>query len=118
MARQKASVYMDDIAFSLRTYRKHGASVWRDVAEELSRKRSRRREVNVSHISKVTAKGSLVVVPGKVLGTGVIGHAVVVGAAAFSKEAARKISDAGGKVLSLKEFIQKNQEGKGVQIVG
>jgi large subunit ribosomal protein L18e len=64
-------------------------------------------EVNVGKIGRLTKKGETIVVPGKVLGTGTISHAVTVAAKAFSKSAAKKIKDAGGKTIpiaDLKEY--------------
>lgn len=66
--------------------------------------RSRRAEVNVGKIGKLTKKGETIAVPGKVLGTGSISHAVTVAALGFSESAKRKIEAAGGKAVSLNEL--------------
>ena len=66
--------------------------------------RSRRAEVNVGKIGKLTKKGETIAVPGKVLGTGSIGHAVTVAALSFSESAKRKIEGAGGKTIPLNEL--------------
>ena len=94
------------------------APIWKAVAEELNRNRSRRRIVNIGEIARTTKKGNTIIVPGKVLGTGILEHAVTVGAASFSSEAANKISNAGGKPLLIKDFIKTSGDEKGVLLIG
>lgn len=97
--------------------RKLKKPIWRKVAEDLERPRRIRRCVNLSRINRYTEDGDVIVVPGKVLGTGKLDHKVIVGAWQFSEAAKRKIEEAGGKALSLEEFITK-YDGKGVKIIG
>jgi large subunit ribosomal protein L18e len=59
-----------------------------------------------------------VVVPGKVLGAGKIGHPVNVGAFAFSERAQSKILKAKGKCLSISDLMKKNPKGANVKIIG
>jgi large subunit ribosomal protein L18e len=59
-----------------------------------------------------------VVVPGKVLGAGKIGHPVNVGAFAFSERARSKILEAKGKCLSISDLMKKNPKGANVKIIG
>ena len=73
----------------------------KDLKKRVGKSRSRRAEVNVGKIDKLTKKGESVVVPGKVLGTGAIGHAVTVAAMRFSATAKRKIEAAGGKTMEI-----------------
>ncbi|MEM1550395.1 MAG: 50S ribosomal protein L18e [Candidatus Bathyarchaeia archaeon] len=96
----------------------HKARIWRAVAEYLSGTRSRRIAVNISRINRFTREGDVVVVPGKVLGAGMLDHPVTVAASAFSKQAREKILMAGGKCLSIPELIELNPEGSNVKIIG
>ena len=105
------------IRFLRRKYGEVGAKIWRDVAERLSRPRSRRAEVNVSKINRYTRPGDVVVVPGKVLGAGRIDHPVCVAAFAFSASARRKIEAAGGECISIRELVERNPKGSGVKIM-
>ncbi len=73
----------------------------------MQKSRSRRAEVNVGKISKLTKKGDSIVVPGKVLGTGAIDHAVTVAANNFSESARRKIEAAGGKTIGIEAVEDK-----------
>lgn len=97
---------------------KNKAKIWRDVADFLSRSRSRRVTVNISRLNRYTKDGDTVVVPGKVLGAGNLDHAVNVAAFAFSEQAQSKILKAKGKCLPISELVEKNPRGSGVKIIG
>jgi large subunit ribosomal protein L18e len=60
----------------------------------------------------------MVVVPGKVLGTGEIGHSVTVAAFSFSNRAREKIEGARGRCVSFVDLIKKNPKGSNVRIIG
>ncbi|MCD6414850.1 MAG: 50S ribosomal protein L18e [Candidatus Diapherotrites archaeon] len=60
-------------------------------------------EVNIWEINKHTKKGEVIVVPGKVLGDGVLEHPIKIAAKAFSESAKEKIVKAGGKIITLEE---------------
>ncbi len=94
------------------------AKIWRDVADFLSRSRSRRVAVNISRLNRYTKGGDTVVVPGKVLGAGNLDHAVNVAAFAFSERAQLKILKAKGKWLSISKLVEENPKGSGVKIIG
>ncbi len=94
------------------------ARIWRAVAEMLNKPRSRRRIVNISRISRYTKQGDVVVVPGKVLGSGSISHSVTVAAFAFSRQAKEKITKAGGRCITILELVEENPKGSNVKIIG
>ena len=98
--------------------RENDAKIWRAVAEHLSKSRRRRITVNVSRINRYTQDGDEIVVPGKVLGAGLITHPVKVAALGFSEQARRKIIEAKGKCLSIPELIKLNPKGSNVKIIG
>jgi large subunit ribosomal protein L18e len=60
----------------------------------------------------------VVVIPGKVLGTGSLGHKLTVCAFSMSETAAKKIIESGGTVLTFDDLINKHPDGKGVRIIG
>jgi large subunit ribosomal protein L18e len=92
--------------------------IWRRIIEELNRK-GKLVEVNLFKLNKVAStKGSIVVVPGKVLGSGDIEKQLTVGAFSFSKSASQKIVRSGGKVMTIDEFMASYPTGRGVVIVG
>lgn len=97
---------------------KNKAAVWRVIAEYLSKPRRKRIAVNLSRINRYTQEGDVVVVPGKVLGSGVLTHPVTIAAFAFSRQARQKIISVKGKCLSIPELIELNPKGSNVKIIG
>ena len=93
------------------------ARIWRYVAELLERPRRRRIVVNVSKINRYTAPGDVVVVPGKVLGAGILDHGVTVAAMAFSRSALEKIKKAGGRAIHILDLVRENPRGSGVKVI-
>ncbi|HEX9862214.1 MAG TPA: 50S ribosomal protein L18e, partial [Candidatus Bathyarchaeia archaeon] len=60
------------IRFLKKQSREKEANIWLDVAEYLAKPRRQRVAVNLSRISRHTQRRDIVVVPGKVLGTGTL----------------------------------------------
>ena len=100
-----------------RKSRKEKVAIWRDLSRRIQRPSRRRAEVNVSKIARYTNQNSTVIIPGKVLGAGIIKHPVTVVAIKFSKEAKKKIEAAGGQCLPIEFLLDKNPKGSGVIIM-
>jgi len=114
-----ANTMIDEAIWNFRSAsKKSKAPIWRALEEELSRSRARRREINIGRLAEVTKAGEVVVIPGKVLGTGGIGHKLTVSAFSLSETAAKKIIGAGGEVVTFADLITKNPDGNGVRIIG
>lgn len=92
--------------------------VWRDMSNRLESHKSQMSNVNISKVSKLTKEGDVVIIPGKVLGSGIIDHKIHIGAFAFSGVAIEKIRRADGEPLSVQAFIQKYINHKGLIILG
>jgi large subunit ribosomal protein L18e len=92
--------------------------VWRVAEEALRGPRRHMAAVNVGKLNRVASEGSLILVPGKVLGTGEVTKKLRVGALSFSAEGSRKIKEAGGEALRLTEFVKKYGKSGGVQVYG
>ncbi len=97
--------------------RKNNAAIWKSVAETLWKPRRRKVAVNLSKINRYTIEGETVIVPGKVLGSGVLEHKVTVAAWAFSKKAKEKINEVGGRAISIEELVKENPRGSGVKVI-
>ena len=95
-----------------------GAKTWLRTSKYLNKSISRKSKVNVGKISHVTKEDEVVLIPGKVLGGGVVSHRIVVGAYTFTKSASDKIKNAGGEVLSIPIFLERYPTGKNVKIIG
>ena len=93
------------------------APIWKDTACRLSKPRRNWAEVNISRISRYAKKGDVILVPGKLLGSGNIDRPVTVASFHASEVARRKITDSGGLVLTIEELMNKNPKGSGVRIM-
>ena len=91
---------------------------WRRVVKDLTKSSRQRRSVNVYKIDKYAREGEMVLVPGKVLSLGEMRKKVDVAAFNFSAEAKKKIEQANGKIMTIKELLEQNPEGKKVRILG
>ena len=98
--------------------RENEAGIWLDVAEYLSKPSRQRIAVNLSRINRYTEKSETIVVPGKVLGSGVIDHAITVAAFDASAKAKAKLAAVKAKYLSIAELVEKNPQGSNVRIIG
>lgn len=98
--------------------RENQVEIWRYIADRLLSSRRRRIAVNVSRLNRHTKEGETVVVPGKVLGAGVVGHPINVAAFAFSDKARSKILKAKGKCLSIRALMEKKPKGTKVKAIG
>ena len=98
--------------------KKNKVPIWKAVIKELSRSRSNRREVNIGELAHVTKDKEVVIVPGKILGSGEISHKLTIWCFTISEVATRKILDAGGKILPLDSLIKKYADVQGVRIIG
>jgi len=106
------------IRFLRKKSRENEAAIWRRVAEMLSKPKRRRIAVNISRISRYTKEDDQIIVPGKVLGSGVINHPVKVAAFTFSDQARTKITRAKGECLTIPELVEMNPKGSNVKIIG
>jgi|SRR3989338_5333367 len=94
------------------------APLWGRVAFDLEKPTRQRRAVNVYHIERFARDGEIVLVPGKVLGTGTLNRKVTVAAFTFSQQAAEKIAKTGGKALAIDDLLRENPKGKNVRVLG
>lgn len=97
---------------------KNDAPIWSRLAEYALKPSVAKRTINVNKIDQLTKDNDTVVFPGKVLGTGTISHKITLCSFSISNSAATKIIDAGGKIISYSELINKAPTGKGVVLLG
>jgi len=94
------------------------ADLWKRIANDLEKPSRSRRVVNLSRLNRFTKENEVVIVPGKVLGSGSISHSVVVAAFSFSQNAKEQIEKAKGKCLFIEELLKQNPKGKDVRVIG
>jgi large subunit ribosomal protein L18e len=87
----------------------HYPKMWKDVYRLVEVPARKRAVVNLSKIGRSTKDGDNVIVPGKVLSSGVIGHKVTIAAMEFSEGALRALKDADCKIISLKDMVKANK---------
>ncbi len=110
---------IDNTVWTLRAaIKKSKAPIWRALKEEIEGPRANRREINITRLAQITRADEVVVVPGKVLGTGSLGHKLTVCPFSISEGAAKKIIESGGNVVTFEDLINMHPDGRGVRIVG
>jgi large subunit ribosomal protein L18e len=114
----KTSARLERLIASLKaTARDGGADVWADVADRLEKPRRTHAEVNLSRIERYADEEETVVVPGKVLGSGVLQKGVTVAAVDFSSTAETKIERADGEAVHLEEAADAAPQGTNVRVI-
>jgi large subunit ribosomal protein L18e len=98
------------------TARSSGGNVWGDVAERLEKPRRTHAEVNLGRIERYAQEDETVIVPGKVLGSGVLQKEVTVAAVDFSGTAEQKI-DQVGETMKLEQALENNPDGSNVRVI-
>jgi len=119
MAKEKTNPELVLLIKDLKIHAKrHNTPIWRDIAERLERPLRVWPEVNVSRIERYAKEGEVIIVPGKVLGSGILTKKVNVAAWKFSKSAKEKIEKAGGRVMTIRELMMENPKGSNVRLMG
>ncbi|ADI73241.1 ribosomal protein L15 [Methanohalobium evestigatum Z-7303] len=93
------------------------APIWKDLAKRLEKPNRTHAEINLSKIDRNTDENEIVLVPGKVLGAGDLGHGVTVAALKISNTAKDKIESVGGKILTIEDILEENPSGSGIKIL-
>ncbi|SFR59606.1 50S ribosomal protein L18e [Halogeometricum limi] len=96
--------------------RESGANVWQDIADRLEKPRRTHAEVNLGRIERYAKEDETVIIPGKVLGSGVLEKNVTVAAVDFSSSARKKIEQVGSTV-TLEQIAEDNPEGSNVRVI-
>jgi len=97
------------------TKRASGKSeLWEEVRRVISLPTRKRIEINLSRLDRVTKANDTVVVPGKVLGAGVMTHKLSIAALSFSSVAKKSIEKAGGKCTTIDVLAAQNPKGTGI----
>lgn len=92
--------------------------LWNRVGNDLNKSTRARRAVNVSRIARHTKENEIIIVPGKVLGSGALSHSLTIAAWDFSSGARTQIESAKGKCLSIADLFRQNPKGQKVRIIG
>jgi len=93
-------------------------NLWKRVACDLERPTRQRRAVNLSRLNRHTKENDIVVVPGKVLGSGFLNHKLTISAFQFSDQAKDKLEKSGTQIMPLLELSKEKPNGKKIRIIG
>jgi large subunit ribosomal protein L18e len=94
------------------------APIWKDIARRLEKPSSSWAEVNIRHITENSKANDVVLVPGKLLGSGELTEPVTVAAYSTSESAGKKVVESGGKSISIRELVKLHPKGTDVKIIG
>lgn len=94
---------------------KEKVPLWTAIAKALNKPRKNQAKVNIYKIEKYAEKGQTIVVPGTVLGQGILTKPVKVFALKFSASARKAILSVKGSCMDISEITK--IERKGVKIM-
>lgn len=97
---------------------KENAAIWKTVANRLDKPTRAHPRVNLGQINRHSTEGEVIVVPGKVLGAGLLNHPVTVAALAFSESAKARIANNGGKTITIGALMDAVPTGANIKIMG
>lgn len=87
------------------------------LAKKLETPERKRAEINLSRINRNASEGETVVIPGKVLSSGIVTKKLTIAAWKFTKAAEQKIKKSGGKMITINELVSKNPKGTNVRMM-
>ncbi len=93
-------------------------NLWKRIAVELERPTRERRVVNLGKIGRNTKENEVIIVPGKVLGSGVLPHKLTISAYQFSDSAVEKLREIGASIKPIRELCKEKPDGKNIRIIG
>ena len=96
----------------------NNVALWKRIANDLEKPTRNTRIVNLSKLEKFSNEGEMIIVPGKVLGSGELTKKMTVAAFKFSDSAKEKIVSAKGSTLDIFEMLKKNPKGQKIRIIG
>ena len=98
--------------------KKNNAPIWERLADLALKPTRAKRTMNLGQLDKFVSDNDVVVVPGKVLGTGSLSHKITLCSFSISTTGAKKVTQSGGKIIDFAQLIKNNPTGKGVKIIG
>jgi large subunit ribosomal protein L18e len=113
-AKRKTNLQLKKLLLKLK---KSNSDFWINVAKLLARPRRKFVEVNLDKIEKNCEDEDVVLVPGKVLGKGVLSKKITLACFKISKGAKNKIEFSKSRLMSIDELYEKDKEGKNIKLI-
>jgi len=92
--------------------------LWKRLYKEASRPTRSRRRINIVRLDKHTKDNDIVVVPGKLLGIGIMTKKITVAPLQISEKARQKLEKANCKIITITELIKNNPKATNIKIIG
>ncbi len=108
---------LNTISYLKRAGRQHQTPLWLTVASFLGKSRRTRIVLNLGQVSRLANAVDVIVVPGKVLGSGIPKEKLTVAAFKFSPRALVKIEKAGGRCIPFSRLVEENPHGTKVRLL-
>ncbi len=96
--------------------KKQNNEFWLNIAKLLSRPRRKKIAVNLSTINAKTSPNDIVLVPGKVLGNGMLKHNITLACLEISAKAKQKIKDK-AKLVSILELLESKPNIEKIKVI-
>ena len=116
--RKSNSTLVKTIADLKEASRKNEAPLWRSIAARLEGPARNWPSVNVSKLEYNIDKNGKAIIPGKLMGTGIVTKKMTIAAYSFTDSAKEKIQSAGGKCLTYNEMIKATPKDTDVMVIG
>lgn len=114
---RKTNPRIIDLIFSLKELgNQENANVWKKMSYKIENTSKNYSNLNLSKINRYTKENEMIIVPGKILGSGELNHIVTIAAIGFSKTAIEKIKSSNGKYMTIEEMMELYPNGKGIRI--
>jgi large subunit ribosomal protein L18e len=119
MKRGTTNEHLKNLITDLKTLSsKNDIKLWKRIAKDLEKPSRQRREINLSKLSRHAKDNETIIVPGKVLSSGVLDKKLTIAAWQFSSAAKAKIKESKSTSLTIEELMKKNPKGQKVRILG
>jgi large subunit ribosomal protein L18e len=105
------------IGYLMRAGRQHQTPLWITTASFLGKSRRTRIVLNLGQVSRNSKDGDIVIVPGKVLGSGEPKEKLTIAAFKFSPRALVKVEKAGGRCIPFSRLVEENPRGTNVRLI-
>lgn len=92
--------------------KKNKAPIWSKLAELALKPSRAKRVLNLGQIDRFVSDNDIVVVPGKVLGTGTVSHKITLCSFSISTTGAKKVTQSGGKIIDFAQLIKIIQQAR------
>jgi len=109
---RKMDKYIVDTVFAAKRSKK-----WNKIAQIVSSSKRKYSKVNLGRIEKESHDGDVLIIPGKVLGSGVLTKKIKICALHFSSSAIEKIKNSKSEAIKIIDEIKKNPNAEGVKII-